>query len=72
MALMGLWLAFIQKEIAMQTKQAPLRKGETVLWLGREYRVVDPGHSGGRAELVSVHSHDIIVFVDPAEFVLED
>ena len=45
-----------------------LRKGETVVFLGREYRVVSPGNSVMNAELVSVIDPNLIVFVPPTEF----
>lgn len=53
-------------------KAWPLRKGETVVFLGQEYTVVNPGAPGLNAELRSTRSHDVLVFVNPAEFEIED
>ena len=56
----------------MTREREPLRKGETVVWCGKEYRVLKPGGGGTQAELESVHNSNIIVFVDPKKFILED
>jgi hypothetical protein len=53
------------------TNPPPLSCGETVIFQNREYRVIDPGIPHQlNAELKSCVNPRIILFVDPAEFIL--
>ena len=56
---------------ATNTTPPSLSCGETVIFQNREYRVIDPGIPHQlNAELQSSVNPRIILFVDPAEFIL--